>query len=261
MEIKDGRFFSREFATDSLAVVLNETAVGKFGLESPIGARLWRYGDAELKTTITYTVIGVVKDFHFSSLRDNIDALGFFLDKNATGMIAMRFDAASTSPLLNKVQSQWEELSPGQPFNYAFLDERFTRMYESEQRLGSIFITFAGIAIFIACLGLLALAAFTAEQRTKEIGIRKVLGATVTGITGLLVKDFIRLVIIALVIASPLAWFLMNRWLSDFAYRTQISWWIFGLTAVIALGIALGMVSLQSIRAAQANPVSSLRSE
>jgi putative ABC transport system permease protein len=261
IEMLDGRFFSREFPTDSNAVVLNETAVEKFGFEEPVGQRLWRYANRELTETITYTVVGVVKDFHFESLRNNIGALGFFLRTDATGMMAIRFDASNTSGFVDKMKNSWSEFSTGQPFNYAFLDERFDRMYMAEQRLGSIFVTFAAIAIFIACLGLLALAAFTAEQRTKEIGIRKVLGASVAGIVQLLAKDFLRLVIVALVIASPVAWYVMNTWLRDFAYHVGISWWIFGLAGLIAIAIALLMVSFQSIRAAIANPVESLRSE
>ncbi|HLF64362.1 MAG TPA: ABC transporter permease [Saprospiraceae bacterium] len=261
IEMKEGRFFSKEFITDSLAVILNETAVKKFGYEDPLGQRLWRYASQDLKTTITYTVIGVVKDFHFESLHNDIGALGFFLEKDATGMMAIRFEAATTGPFLEKMKSAWAQFSPGQPFNYAFLDERFSQMYDAEQRLGSVFIVFAAIAIFIACLGLLALAAFTAEQRTKEIGIRKVLGATAAGIMSLLVKDFLKLVLVALLIASPLAWYVMNKWLSDFAYRVDISWWVFGLAGAIAVMVAFFMVSFQSIRAAHANPVESLRSE
>lgn len=261
MEMKEGRFFSEAFSTDSLAIVLNETAVRKFGLENPIGKRLWRYTDRDLKNTMTYTIIGVVKDFHFESLRNDIGALGFFLDKNATGMMALRFEATSTGPFLDKVKSAWEDVSSGQPFNYAFLDDRFRRMYDAEQRLGSVFTVFAAIAIFIACLGLLALAAFTAEQRRKEIGIRKVLGATSAGIVGLLTKDFLKLVFVALLIASPLAWYTMNAWLNDFAYRIDISWWVFGLAGAIAVLVAFSIVSIQSLRAAHANPVTSLRSE
>jgi putative ABC transport system permease protein len=260
MEVKEGRFFSREFPADSFSVVLNETAVRKFGLTDPIGARLWRFADREMQKTITYTVIGVVRDFHFESLRDNIDALGFYLN-SATGMMSIRFDASRPAAFLEKVESAWKQSSPSQAFDYAFLDDRFAMMYNNEQRLGRIFVTFAAIAIFIACLGLLALAAFTAEQRTKEIGIRKVLGATAAGIVLLLSRDFLKLVCIALVIAIPIAWYAMNTWLNDFAYRVNISWWVFALAGGLTILIALLMVSFQSTKAALADPVDALRCE
>lgn len=261
MEMAEGRFFSRQHPTDSFAVVLNETAVKKFGLDDPIGQRLWRYTDQELKSTLTFTVIGVVRDFHFESLRDNIHALGFFLRPESTGMMAIRFDAAHTSSFIDKMKSTWQQFSPGQPFNYGFLDDRFRQMYDAEQRLGNIFIAFAVIAIFIACLGFLALTAFTTEQRTKEIGVRKVLGASVGTIIGLLSKDFLRLVLIALIVACPVAWYISKKWLDGFAFRIKLDWWIFVLSSVVAIVIALLTVSLQSIKAAMTNPVDSLRSE
>ncbi len=261
MEMKEGRFFSKDFSTDSLGVVLNETAVKKFGFANPIGQRVWRYGDRELTTKITYTVIGVVKDFHFESLREDIGALGFFLEPKDDGMVAVRFDASDVKGFIETVKTKWNALSPGQPFNYAFLDDRFTRMYESEQRLGNIFIVFAGLAIFIACLGLLALAAFTAERRSKEIGVRKVLGATTGNIFTLLTSEFTRWVIIANVIALPLAWWGAQRWLENFAYRTEVSWRILALAVGIAVAVAVLTVSFQSVKAALANPVKSLRSE
>jgi putative ABC transport system permease protein len=262
MELKEGRFLSRDFSTDSTAVVLNETAVKKYGFEEPIGQRLQTFTDRELQNSAVYTVVGVVKDFNFESLRDEIGPVSFFLDNRQNSMLSIRFDAsASTSSFIKKIKDKWEAISPGQPFNYSFLDERFTRMYASEQRLGSIFIVFAGLAIFIACLGLLALAAYTAERRTKEIGVRKVLGATTTGIVGLLSRDFLKLVVAALAIASPLAYFFMKKWLQDFAYRVDISWEVFAIAGAIAVAVAFLTVSFQSVKAAMANPVKSLRSE
>ena len=153
------------------------------------------------------------------------------------------------------------KVAPSQPFAYTFLDERFDRLYEAENRIGKIIGAFASLAIFIACIGLLGLATFTVQQRTKEIGVRKVLGANVTGIVGLLSKDFLKLVILALVIASPIAWFFMERWLQDFAYRIDIHWSVFALAGFVAVAIAFLTVSFQSVKAALANPVKSLRSE
>ncbi len=261
IEMKEGRFFSKEFSTDSLAVVLNETAVKKFGYANPIGQRVWRFADQDLKEKITYTVIGVVKDFHFENLREGIGPLGFFLDPNADGMLSMRFDASDVNGFMEKVKAKWDSHSPGQPFDYAFLDDRFTQMYQSEQRLGNIFMVFAGLAIFIACLGLLALAAFTAERRSKEIGVRKVLGASTGNIVTLLTSEFTRWVVLANLIALPLAWWGAKRWLQSFAYRSEVNWQIMAFALVIILAIALLTVSFQSIKAALANPMKSLRSE
>ena len=159
------------------------------------------------------------------------------------------------------LESNWRKMAPGQEFNYTFLDEAFSNMYESEQRIGTIALLFAALAIFVSCLGLLGLASFMAEQRTKEIGIRKVLGANIPGIVWMLSKDFLKLVFIALVVAAPLSYYFMEQWLQDFAYRIDISWWVFALAGCIALLMAFGTVSFQSIRAALANPVESLRSE
>jgi putative ABC transport system permease protein len=163
--------------------------------------------------------------------------------------------------LVSRIENKWKSLAVGQPFNYQFMDESFDEMYRAEQRVGNIFISFAILAIFIACLGLFGLAAFTAEQRNKEIGIRKVLGASVGNIVAMLSQDFIKLVIIAAVIAFPLAWWGMSKWLEEFAYRTKIEWWMFALAGVGALTIALLTVSFQAIRAAVANPVESLKNE
>ena len=162
---------------------------------------------------------------------------------------------------MKQIEAKWKQIAPGQPFSYQFMDDSFDEMYRAEQRIGTIALTFAALAILIACLGLFGLAAFMAEQRTKEIGVRKVLGASVTSIIGLLSKDFLKLVLIAICIASPLAWYAMNQWLKDFAYKIDIEWWMFALAGLLAIGIALLTVSFQSIKAALMNPVKSLRSE
>ena len=260
MQVIKGRDFSRSFGSDSSAMLLNETAVKILGFSDPIGKRVWRFDDAEGKTRKVYTVIGVVKNFHFESLRRNIGALSLVMDKS-TGSATFRLSSANLPALLKQIETKWKELAPGQPFSYQFMDDSFDEMYRAEQRVGTIALTFAALAILIACLGLFGLAAFMAEQRTKEIGVRKVLGASVPSLIGLLSKDFLKLVLIAIVIASPLAWYAMHRWLADFAYRIDIEWWMFALAGILAIGIALLTVSFQSIKAALMNPVKSLRSE
>lgn len=184
------------------------------------------------------------------------------LDDEMASSISMRFDTKSgVDNLIEKVSAIWDKSATGQPFNYFFLDEEFNTMYESEQQLGRTFLIFAALAIFIACLGLLALAAFTAERRNKEISIRKVLGASVPSLVYLLSSEFLKLVMIAIVISIPVAWYAMNRWLENFAYSVKVQWWIFVLAGIVAISIALLTVSIQSIRAALANPMKSLRNE
>ncbi len=262
MEMLDGRFFSKEFATDSAAVVLNETAVKKFGFDKPIGQKINQFNDNTLQSYSTYTVVGVVKDFNYESLRNNIGPLGFFYSPKQRSNLSVRFDATTDVGLfIEKIKNQWDAVSPGLPFDYAFMDDRFKQIYESEQRLGNIFIVFAGLAIFIACLGLLALAAFTAERRTKEIGVRKVLGATTANIFTLLTSEFTKWVLVASLIAVPLAWWAAGQWLENFAYRSELSWWLFASALGVALLVALLTVSFQALRAAWSNPVESLRSE
>ena len=180
---------------------------------------------------------------------------------NNSENIIVKTKTKDITGLLSTLKKNWTDLKAEVPFSYSFLDERFNNTYQSEQRTGLILSIFAGLTIFVACLGLFGLATFTAEQRTKEIGIRKVLGATVTSIVSLLSKDFLKLVFIAFIIASPIAWFMMNRWLQDFAYRTDISWWIFVLAAGLAIMISIITVSFRAIRAAANNPVNSFRSE
>ena len=260
IQMAQGRDFSRSFGSDSSAIILNETAAKLLGGSSIVGKRIAKFADAQLKTFRTYTVIGIVKNFHFESLRDNIDALSLELDTNSGGAM-FRLSGTNVPALVAQIETKWKQAAPGQPFNYAFLEDSFDQMYRAEQRIGTLALTFACLAILIACLGLFGLAAFTAEQRTKEIGVRKVLGASVGSIVALLSKDFLKLVLIAIVIASPIAWYAMNRWLQDFAYKIDIEWWVFALAGLLAVGIALLTVSFQSVKAALMNPVKSLRSE
>ena len=207
-----------------------------------------------------YTVVGVVKNFHFESLRDNITPLGIFLSRS-TGLISFRFEAKNVNDVISALEKKWKQLAPTQPFEYSFLDDDFTSMYASEQRLGKIFAIFAGLAIIIACLGLFALSAFTAEQRTKEIGIRKVLGATVTSIVLLLSKEFGKLIIIAFVIAAPLSWFAVKWWLQGYTYKTEVGVLVYLVAGISSFLVAWLTMGYQSIKAAASNPVNSLRSE
>lgn len=261
MEISAGRNFSRDFPSDSLGVILNEAAVKEMGYEpeEALGTTIGNFVNLEggiqgLK------VVGVVKDFHYQSLRNKIAPLIMQLG-NSSGLLNIKVNTDNYPALIDKLEDQWASLAPNQPFETSFLDVRFGRMYEAEQRLGKIFGVFATLTIIIACLGLFGLAAYTAENRIKEVGIRKVLGANVGQLVYLLSKDIGKLVVIAFIIGAPLAWYAMNTWLQGFEYRTSIGWTIFALTAGGSLMIALFTMSYQSVKAATGNPVKSLRSE
>jgi putative ABC transport system permease protein len=260
IQLVQGRNFSTSFGADSTGVILNQAAVRVLGYKDPIGRQVWRYDDNQGKIRKMFTIIGVIKDFHFESLRRNIGALSLTLSANS-GAASFRLSGTNVPVLLKQIEAKWKQIAPGQPFSYRFMDDSFEDMYRAEQRIGTIALTFAALAILIACLGLFGLAAFMAEQRTKEIGVRKVLGASITSIIGLLSKDFLRLVLIAIVIASPLAWYAMSQWLKDFAYKIDIEWWMFAGAGLLAIVIALLTVSFQSVKAALMNPVKSLRSE
>lgn len=261
MQIIKGRNFSKDFGTDSSAVILNEAAVRVLGFDNPVGNKIYQnFPGGPGSVMKAYNIIGVVKDFHFESLRHNIYPLGLFLEHNNT-IMSFRINTAEVKPLIAQIKNKWTALAPGMPFSYRFMDEAFNNIYRSEQQVGKISITFAILAIFIACLGLFGLVTYMAEQRTKEIGIRKVLGASVGQVTGMLSRDFLKLVLIASLIAFPVAWWVMHRWLQDFAYRIKIDWWVFLIAGLIALLIALATVSFQAIKAAMANPVKSLRTE
>jgi len=202
----------------------------------------------------------VMKDFHFSSLKDQIKPLALYYDEDR-GAITARVKTANLPALMSQIEDKWKDLSPNNAFTYSFMDQDFDATYRSEQRIGTIFVSFTALAIAIACLGLFGLAAYAAEQRNKEIGIRKVLGASVSTIVSMLSMDFIKLVFISILIASPVAWWAMNKWLQDFAYRINIQWWVLALAGFAAIFIAFITISFQSIRAAIANPMKSLRSE
>ena len=258
MEIVKGRNFSKEFLTDSNAMIINESTAALLGYDDPLDKKLYIYDDA--KNLQPLTIIGVVKNFHFESLRQTVGPLCFRL-KSSSGSAIFRINTTEIKSLLAKIETTWKKMAPGMPFTYRFLDDSFDEMYRTEQRTGKLAMSFAVLAILIACMGLFGLATYAAEQRIKEIGIRKILGASVNNIVNLLSRDFLFLVLISSVIAFPLAWWAMHTWLQDFAYRINIPWWVFLVAGVIALTIALTTISVQAIRAAVSNPVKALRNE
>jgi putative ABC transport system permease protein len=252
LELAAGRDF-RGGKADSANIILNETAIKEAGIKDPIGKTfsLWN---------TKCTIIGVVKDFHFSSLKNKIEPMAIYYSP-ANSIMYVKTTGKDAPKAIAAVEKYWKQYNAGFPFNYRFLDDAYDRMYKSDRVTNKLFNVFALIAILISCLGLFGLATFTAQVKTREIGIRKVLGASVTSVTGLLAKDFVKLVLIAIIIASPLAWMAMNKWLQNFQYRITINGWIFLLAGSISLLIALLTVSTQAIRAALANPVKSLKSE
>ncbi|WP_298735507.1 ABC transporter permease [uncultured Chitinophaga sp.] len=264
-ELKAGRLFSAQFMGDTAnRMVVNETTLKKLEipLDKAIGHKLlWNRPGQDQQVGI-FEIVGVVKDFHFQDLHHPIQPFTFFLGAgDYYNYLIVHVNTANMDKALSFLSKQWNNLCPNEPFEYTFLDEDFQRNYYAESRTAAIVSWFTGISIFISCLGLFGLSAFAAQQRTREIGIRKVLGASVVNITAMLSKDFVRLVIIALLIASPLAWYFMHRWLGAFAYQVSISAWIFIIAGVFAVIIALATVSTQAIRAAVMNPIKSLRSE
>jgi putative ABC transport system permease protein len=263
-ELKEGRDFAKE-TNDSLHILVNETTVKTMDLTDPVGRKMSNIITNEDGTTTTrfFTIIGVVKNFHFQSLRDEITPLVLYSNEAFgrvnNGFVAVRLKSGAFNQALSKIESKWKEFVPEQPFKYQFLDDNLNQGYMEEQRSGKLFSVFSGLAIIIACVGLFGLSAYTASLRTKEIGIRKVMGASVSGVLILLSKDFTKLVLIAFVLATPLAWWMMSEWLGSFAYRIEMGLSSFILAGGIALLIAGLTVSYQSIKAAIVNPVKSLR--
>jgi putative ABC transport system permease protein len=259
-----GRDFSKSIQTDVSAYIINETAVKELGLGTPgeaIGKTLswptWRKGDS-LKTG---PVIGVVKDFHYKSLHERVEPAVLHIYPQAYSKVAVKLRGDKIETELAGIKTLWNKFSPDYPIEYNFLDESFQKMYKAEDKLKILLSIFTAITIFVACLGLLGLAAYAAERRRKELGIRKVLGATVQGLVLLLSKDFIKLVVLSLVVASPVAWYFMSKWLESFAYRIDIAWWMFAVAAILAVMLALVTVSFQAVKAALSNPVQNLRTE
>ncbi|WP_353183289.1 ABC transporter permease [Parapedobacter lycopersici] len=258
LEMAAGRSFSREFGTDATqAMVLNEAAVAMLGYSSPqqaIGRRFKQWGHEG-------RIIGVVKDFHYHSLQTKIQPLSMRIDPSGFQYISVNLAGGDIRTSLNAIKKVWEAQVPDKPFTYEFLDDSFDNQYRGEQRFGSLFFYFSVLAIFISCLGMLGLVAYSTVQRTKEIGVRKVLGASATSVVALISRDFLKLAGIAAVIAVPLVWYIMDRWLTNFAYRTPLSWWIFALSAALMLMITLATIGFHAVKAALMNPVDTLRNE
>lgn len=256
-----GRDFSSDMKTDSTGMIINQSAARLMGVGNPVNKELYLPQDNMIKKLKTYHIIGVVKDFNFNSLRENITPVILFLGKN-NGSISIKAKTNHIDALLAQVKDKWKSIAPNKQFDYSFMDKDFEESYRVEQRMGTIFITFTTMAIVIACLGLFGLAAYAAEQRTKEIGIRKVMGASVSTIVTMLSKDFIKLVLLAIIIAAPVAWYSMDKWfLQSFAYRQNIQWWVIALAGALSILIAFITISFQSLKAALANPVKSLKNE
>lgn len=261
MEIKSGRNFSEEFGTDSTGIILNEAAVKLFGFDDPLNKVITTYDDFQAKTLLSYKVLGVVKDFNYQSLKSDIGALCMILAPN-NGSVSFRLDTQNDlQTTIKEIEKKWQYMAPGQPFSYRFMDESFNNVYRSEQQIGRISMIFALLTIIVACLGLFGLITFVAEQKIKEIGIRKALGASVASILQLLSASFLKLVLLSVVVASPIAYYFMNVWLQDFAFRIEIQWWVFAAAGGVAVLIALLTISYQAIKAAMVNPVESLKSE
>jgi putative ABC transport system permease protein len=255
-ELKEGRYFLKEFPSDSTAILINEAAVKEFGFKNPLEEELIQQDDGK---PLKLKIIGVFKDFNFESLKNSVRplAIGFTKESN---QLMVRYQG-SASEAVSAIEKIWKQQASTDPFDYEFLDQNFDELFRVEQRMGQVFGVFSGLAIFIACLGLFALAAFTAEQRTKEIGIRKAMGATTSGLTILLSKEFTRLVIIAFLPAAACAWYVVSNWLSGFAYHVELSPYVFAASGIASIVIAWVTVSFQSIKAASTNPVTSLRYE
>jgi ABC-type antimicrobial peptide transport system permease subunit len=259
LQLKEGRNFYTDISADSGNVIINESLAKLMGKGGRVGGILTYNGK------YVYHVVGIVKDYLFNNMYEHVSPLMLSCDPEKKGnysFLAIRLrSGGDLSSRLAKVEAVMKANNPGFPFDYQFADEQFDRLFRGESRLGELAGVFAGLAILISCLGLFGLAAYTAERRTKELGIRKVLGASVANLATLLSKEFLQLVVISCLIAFPLAWWMMNGWLAEYPYRTVIHWWVFGIAGIAALSIAMLTVSSQAVRAALSNPVETLRSE
>ncbi|HEX6225777.1 MAG TPA: FtsX-like permease family protein, partial [Chryseolinea sp.] len=254
-QMKYGRYFSRDFLTDTSAVVINEAAARLLGFDTHEGKRIG------FNNENMYNVIGIIHDFNFASLKSSIQPIAIFLDKDIRRHMAVRIAPGDPGEKIELAQMIWKKHANGAPFEYSFIDEDYDQLFRAEQRLGAVFTVFTILAIFIACLGLFGLITYIATQRTKEIGIRKVLGATAGQVTILLLSDLIRLVVISLVIAIPIAWYGMDQWLQSFAYRTDFDFFSAIAAGVSGLLIALVTVGYRSLKTASVNPIDSLKNE
>ena len=261
IQLLQGRNFSKDF-NDSTSVILNETAAKQIGWKEPLGKTMTYTGNNDQR----FKVIGIVKDFDVESIRNIMAPFALFHSSSKTYDVGVSYlvasvDPKSTKKILTEMENKWKNFAPAIPFEYTFLDKSFEAMYNDDQRLGKVFGIFTTLSVFVACLGLFGLSVYTAERRKKEIGVRKVLGASVQSVVNLLSREFVKLIIIAAIIAFPIAWWAMNRWLQDFVYKITIQWWVFAFAALLAFMIAVLTISFQAIKAAIANPVKSLRTE
>ena len=251
---------SRDFPSDVEAVVINKKASEYFGIENPVGKKLRIWW-----TQKTYTIIGIIDNFHFESLHRDVRSMGYLLpeaiDSNRKPFLLVKISSQVTSDAISYLQRTWDAMSGGLPFEFTFLDEKVNSLYQNDNRAGRIVTLFSCLAIFVSCLGLFGLAAYVAEQRTKEIGVRKVLGAPLSHILWLLTGQFVKWVVLASLVAWPVGYWIMNRWLEGFAFRSSLSMWIFLVSGLVALIIATLTVSSQVIKTALANPVQSLKYE
>jgi ABC-type antimicrobial peptide transport system permease subunit len=258
-QFKKGRDFSREFSTDSLSIVLNETAAAFMGLEDPVGKTVQQEDFDGLKT---YRIIGVIKDMLMESPYEPVRKTVYKMNTGKGNVVNIRINpSTSARAALSTIEEVFKKYNPALPFSYTFVDEEYAQKFKDEERISTIAGFFAMLAIMISCLGIFGLASFVAQQRVKEIGIRKVLGASVYSVWGLLSRDFVLLILIAFLMATPVAYYFLSNWLENYTYRTDMAWWIFALSGIGALLITLTTVSYQSIKAALANPVKSLRNE
>jgi len=260
MQIIEGREFSRKYTTDSSAVIINETLVKKLGWDEPVGKKISGFNNSDI---FDLHVVGVVQDFHFHSLHDVVEPSLIFISPDHARNLNIRLHAGNVQQQISIIREKWQEIEESIPFDYYFLQEDFNSQYKAEQRIGEIFIYFTVIAIFIACLGLFGLASYNAEQKTKEIGIRKALGSSVQRIVFMLSKQFTKWVFIANIIAWPVAWYFISDWLGNFAYSIEILdyWWIFVVSALLSIFIAILTVTYQAIKTALTNPVNALKYE
>ncbi|MDX1671657.1 MAG: ABC transporter permease [Balneolaceae bacterium] len=265
MDVIEGRNFSEELASDRQAAILNESAVKRFGFEEPIGQKIQTVsvkpdGSIDTENQREFTIIGVVKNFHYESLRQTISPLGLFYGPSY-GTLAIKIKSGNATLAIDQLEEAWNRFAPSQPFNYSFLDQRFEQMYRGEMRVKNLMTAFSILAMIIACLGLFGLSAYSAERRTREIGIRKVMGATVSNILTLMSTEFIKLIVLSYIISLPLSYIVLRWWLQDFAYKTELGFGIFVITGAAVLLVALATVSWQSVRAARMDPVESLRKD
>ena len=257
LETISGRAFSGETVNEHDNVMINESAYRLMGFKKPEDAlndQIFFWGD-------TFRIVGVVKNYHQESLKKAYEPLIFRYNDAPGGLYSIKFDPNHVSESLVKFEETWKAVFPGNPFIHYFLDDHYNQQYQADQQFGKVFGIFSSLAIFIACLGLFGLSSLTAIQRTKEIGVRKVLGASVTGILGLVSKDYVMLMLIAIILSVPAAWWIMDAWLADFAYRISLTWWIFAIPSLVVIAIALLTVSIHTLKAARTNPAHSLRYE